>query len=167
MSKLCEFIDFVNSQADFHERQSDRFKDDARRSEMHHNTASKFRALAAAINENEELLGSMVPLPSKEMASIALSWNEVQDLPEELIAELSISESDKYDFGVISIIDECGGMASLDRILVELFKQTGEISKRSNLNARLYRMSQKGLVFSVPGKKGVYSTYPINEDVDD
>ena len=75
-----------------------------------------------------------------------------------------ISESDKAEFTIVSLIDESGGVASLDQILVALYRKTGEISKRLGLNSRLYRMVQKGLIHSVPGKKGVYSTKPIVED---
>jgi len=164
MTKLIEFVDFVNGQAEFHERQAIRFFEDTRRLELHKSTAKKFRDLAEAIEINEKTLSKLGPLPSPERAALSLSWNEIEGLPDELVAELSISDSDKSDYNLIALIDEAGGIASLDRLLVELYKQTGEIVKRSNLNARLYRMIQKEMVFSVPGKKGVYSTRPIKED---
>ena len=80
------------------------------------------------------------------------------------MAELSISESDKLDYSLVSLIKSCGGVATLDRILVSVYKLTEEIMKRATLNSRLYRMVQKGLIYSVPGKKGVYSTFPMDED---
>ena len=166
MIQLIEFVDFVNSQAEFHERQAVRFFQDTRRLELHRNTAKKFRDLAEAIEFNEKVLSKLGPLPSPKKAALTLSWNEIEGLPDELVAELSISDSDKSDYNLIALIDEVGGMASLDRLLVELYKKTGEVIKRSNLNARLYRMIQKEMVFSVPGKKGVYSSRPINEEGD-
>jgi hypothetical protein len=36
--------------------------------------------------------------------------------------------------------------------------------KRSTLTSRAYRMVQKGNLFSVPTKKGVYSTHELTED---
>lgn len=97
----------------------------------------------------------------------SLSWDELEGLPEELVAELSISDSDKTDFNIIGLIREAGDVASLDRIILNLYKQTGEIVKRANLNARLYRMVQKEQIYSVPGKKGVYSTTKLEERVED
>jgi len=112
-------------------------------------------------NENPEFLSvrSAVVAPR-----LGLSWEEIHGLPQELLEELSISESDKTEFNISSLITELGGVASLDRLLVALFRQTGEITKRAALNQRLYRMVQKELIHSVPGKKGVYSIRPISEE---
>lgn len=83
---------------------------------------------------------------------------ELEGLPEELLNELSISDADKVEFTIQQIIDDNGGVISLDRLLVDMFKKTGKIYKRNALTSKLYRMSNKGMVFSVPNKKGVYST---------
>jgi hypothetical protein len=61
------------------------------------------------------------------------------------------------------IIAQSGGFLSLDKIMVELYKRTREIHKRNTLTSRLYRMAQRGTIYNVPGKKGVYSTYEISE----
>ena len=57
-----------------------------------------------------------------------------------------------------------GGIASLDQILVGLYRNSGELWKRNTLTSKLYRMAQKGVVFQVPEKKGVYSTRRISEE---
>jgi hypothetical protein len=111
------------------------------------------------INENPELLS----VRSAAVPRLGLSWEEIHGLPQELLEELSISESDKIEFNISSLITELGGVASLDRLLVALFRQSNEITKRAALNQRLYRMVQKELIHSVPGKKGVYSIHPISE----
>jgi hypothetical protein len=106
--------------------------------------------LRTRINENPEILkpGSAVVAPR-----LALSWEEIDGLPKELLEELSISESDKTEFNISSVITELGGVASLDRLLVALFRQSGEITKRAPLNQRLYRMVQKEMIYSV-GEEG-------------
>ena len=68
------------------------------------------------------------------------------------------------DFAILKIVEAAGGIASLDRILVGLYKETGEIMKRTTLTSRMYRMSQKGLIFPVHGKKGAYSSEELTEE---
>ena len=172
MNDIPQHIEFVKSQQAFHERQALRFVDDIRRRGLHVDTAEKFKALANYLAEIEEMLSSGSPiggspiLPSGQYR-LALTRDEIEGLPEELVNELSVSDADKAEFNIVSLIDEAGGVATLDRILVALYRQSGEIMKRANLNARLYRMSQKGFIHSVPGRKGIYSTKPLTkEDVE-
>jgi hypothetical protein len=61
------------------------------------------------------------------------------------------------------LLDEHGGIASLDQIIFGLYKKTKEIVKRQAMTNRLYRMGQKELIWGVPGKKGVYSNRPISD----
>lgn len=168
MDSLSKHIEFVKSQQAFHERQVLRFSDDLRRKELHTNTAEKFKLLADNLTELEEKLanGGAINGPALpgEQYRLALTRDEVEGLPEELMNELSVSDTDKAEFNIVTLIDEAGGVATLDRILVSLYRQSGEIMKRANLNSRLYRMSQRGFIHSVPGKKGVYSTKPLTEE---
>ena len=165
MKNIDDQIEFVKSQAAFHERQADRFSDDTKRRSLHAGTAEKFRTLAVDLEKMKPRLSSARLDPSEVAAAkLSLSWNEIEDLPDELMEELSISESDKADFTIVGLIDENGGIASIDQILIALYRKTGEISKRLALNSRLWRMVQKKLIFGVTGKKGVYSTQPIAED---
>lgn len=96
------------------------------------------------------------------LRSITLMPDELDGLPEELISEL-ISDSDRSEREIYKVIEECGGIASLDRIILTLYKKTGEVHKRAGTTSRLYRMSQKGFAFPVPGKKGVYSIKQLSE----
>ena len=169
MNNIPQHIEFVKSQQAFHERQALRFSDDFRRRELHIDTAKRFESLANYLTELEEKLasGSAIgggpALPGGQYR-LALTRDEVEGLPEELMNELSVSDADKTEFNIVSLIDEAGGVATLDRILVALYRQNGEIMKRANLNARLYRMTQRELIHSVPGKKGVYSTKRLTEE---
>ena len=167
VEKLASHMEFVKSQIEFQQRQAARFASEPRRSRLHLDSVERFKSLLAdlehlmnRINENPELLS----VHSDVAPRLGLSWEEIHGLPQELLEELSISESDKTEFNISALITELGGVASLDRLLVALFRQSGEITKRAALNQRLYRMVQKELIYSVPGKKGVYSIHPIAEE---
>ena len=172
MNDIPQYIEFVKEQQAFHVRQALRFFEDIRRKNLHTDTANKFKSLANYLTELDENLASGSPIGGGQVLPgsqyrLALTQDEIADLPEELMNELSVSDAEKAEFNIVALIDDIGGVATLDRILVALYRQSGEIMKRANLNARLYRMSKNGLIHSVPGKKGVYSTVPLtDEDVE-
>jgi len=170
MLNLTKHIPFVNQQAEFHANMASRFGTgskypDLKRSEKHAETAKQFQELITDIDEAGKL-PEQTSLPSRQPKQIQLmlSFDELEGLPEELLQELSISGGDRTDYTMLKLIDDLGGIASLDRIIYGLYKQTGEINKRSTITSRLYRMTQKGLIFPVPGKKGVYSTQELSEN---
>lgn len=79
----------------------------------------------------------------------------IHDLPEELLAELSVAKTDELEDQIVTVINAYGGTATLDQILVGLFRKFKVIQKRRFIQNKLYRMD---MVWSVPGRKGVYST---------
>lgn len=95
-----------------------------------------------------------------------LKPEDLEDLPLELISQLNITESDKKDMYLIKLIEKCGGIIGLDKLLIAIYKDSGEIYERTKLMARLYRMSLKGLIHTHPSKKGQYSIskWEINEN---
>jgi len=165
MESLSKFIAFVNEQSDFHEKMAEKFtKSDARRAEKHTSTATTFKELALELAAFPEKLAAAQQSKTKSDAtkkpikSLYLGLDEVEGLPDELIKELGLSDGDRTDYSILRIVDDCGGIASLDRIMFCLYQNTKEIIKRPLLTSRLYRMSQRGQIFSVPDRKGVYST---------
>jgi hypothetical protein len=169
VQELAKHTEFVNRQIEFHARQADR-----QASAGNDRTAAKHRLISESYKELQEFIQSLAEAASGALSRrenaqnrLALSWDEVKDLPPELVAELSVSEGDKLEFDMISILSDCGGVASLDRVLMELYRRTGEIYKRSWITNRLYRMAQKESIFSVPGKKGVYSVEPLDKEAAD
>lgn len=82
----------------------------------------------------------------------------LDDLPEELRAQLQIGKIGELEREIIEVIRQYDGVANVDEILVGLFRQTGEVHERQRLANRLYRMGQAGHLVSVPKKKGVYRT---------
>lgn len=79
----------------------------------------------------------------------------VYDLPAELLEELSIAKTDELEDQLVTVINACGGEASLDQILVGLYRKFGVSQKRRFLQNKLYRMD---MVWSVDGRKGFYTS---------
>jgi hypothetical protein len=168
VDNLWQHAEFVKGQMDFHLRQADRYADEPRRATLHATTAAQFRLLLEGLEAfrawQEEHPDWETIRKIDRSKRIGLSWDEIEGLPGELLAELSLSDSDRAEFNILSSIRELGGVASLDRLLVQIYRQSGEVMKRIPLNQRLYRMTQKELIHSVPGRKGVYSIEPMSEE---
>jgi len=164
MNSLEDNIAFVNNQEKFHIERAKIFANNPYKKTKHLETAEKFENLALFINSlaNEKE-------PEKEQKKftqlkLSLSPQDIEDLPEDLIKELSISDADKAEFVILNMIEEAGGIMSLDQIIVGLYKLTNEINKRNAITNRMYRMGNKGLIHAVPNKKGVYSLEPISDE---
>jgi hypothetical protein len=97
---------------------------------------------------------SHLPEPA---AAPAPPLDDLADLPAELLAELSEGAKGEKDV-LVKIIDERGGTATLDEVLIDLFRKHREIGKRNIVANKLYRLNKRKLVWPVPGKKGIYTT---------
>jgi hypothetical protein len=95
------------------------------------------------------------PPPAPKVAPQRI--DELADLPPELLAELSGGARAETD-PLVQIINSRGGTATLDEILIDLWRNFKEIGKRTQIGNKLYRLGRRELVWSVPGKKGVYTT---------
>jgi hypothetical protein len=81
----------------------------------------------------------------------------LSDLPPELLGELSAPRVDELDSQIIDVIHAYGGTADLDQILVGLFRKFQVAQKRRFLQNKVWRMAQKEMLWSIRGKKGVYT----------
>ncbi len=52
---------------------------------------------------------------------LRLELSDLEDLPSELLEELSISSSDKAEYAILNILEEAGEIATLDQLLVALY----------------------------------------------
>lgn len=94
-----------------------------------------------------------------DFSNLGKRVGNVNDLPEELRVQLQIAKTDELEDQIVAIINEIyNGMANIDEILVGIFRKTAVVQKRQYVANKLYRMAQSRLVFSVKGKKGVYTT---------
>ena len=99
-----------------------------------------------------------IPAGQSNTDGINLTADDLANLPPEMLAQLGLNDSDYLELDIVRIITGFGGIASLDKILISLYREKNEIFERTGLNAKLYRMIKKGLIYGVPGRKGVYST---------
>jgi len=117
------------------------------------------QSLDAASDRLVELEGLTSALPP--------DLGNIHDLPADLLSELSIAKTDELEDQIVTVINAYGGEASLDQILVGLYRKFKTVQKRRFMQNKLYRMP---MVWSVEGKKGVYTTTepqqakPSNDD---
>ena len=169
---LSKYQALVNEHIAVQEKLARRFAPEAKganefRHSLHQSNVERFKELAAALEEADKQLAAapVVSAPSANPPVLTLSLNEIADLPEELRGELSESAiPDKLEMAILGVLEDRGGIASLDQILVGIYRKTAEITKRTTLTSRLYRMTSKNSVHTVPNKKGVYSLRKLSAE---
>lgn len=111
----------------------------------------------------ESVIEHILDLEEKTSA-LPPDLGNILDLPQELRDELSVAKTDDLEDQIVTVINAYGGEASLDQVLVGLFRKFEVVQKRKFLMNKLYRMQ---MVWNVEGRKGVYTTTePINEAQD-
>lgn len=166
MDIVRKYLPIVNHQISLQERLARKYEITPWRRDMHLQSAQQFKELADDLVVIQSRLNEVSENKTKHenvFRRMSLTLEDIEGLPDELMQELNISDSDKLEFTIVSIINSTGGISSLDKILVGLFKKTGDIHKRNILTSRLYRMAQKRLIFNVPNRKGFYSTDELSE----
>ncbi len=118
---------------------------------------SRIEALSAVISELEHLRQITKPIPA--------SYGDISDLPPELVKELTGIKVDDLEQQIFTIIKSGGAEVDLDAVLIELFRRFKVMQTRKVLQNKLWRMAQKEIIFSVPGRKGVYTaTKPVEQN---
>jgi hypothetical protein len=93
----------------------------------------------------------------KRLRPVPTSFGDLSDLPEEVIAQLSLNKVDELEQQMRDIVAAGDGYeVGLDTIIIELYRRHKIIQERRFVMNKLYRMAQKGTITSVEGKKGVY-----------
>lgn len=166
MDIVAKYAAFVNDQIQLQEKMANRYAHQEWRRDRHLTTQSILKTLLDDLVILQSRLDDIPekPKPTNVLRNITLSMEDIEGLPSELMQELSISDADRLEFTIVGLINEAGGLLSLDKIIIGLYKKTGEIHKRSALTSRIYRMIQKRLIYSVPYRKGIYSTQELSED---
>ena len=141
---MSEYVESVNRVARIYRRSVKAMSAEDSRREPQTDLAESLEAAAA---ELVRLYGLTSALPP--------DLGNIFDLPPELLEELSITKADELEDQIVTVINAYGGTGSLDQILVGLYRKFGIKQKRRFLQNKLYRMT---MIWSVPGKKGVYST---------
>lgn len=124
---------------------------------MHDKLISYATALDAAADRLLVLEGLTSALPPE--------LGNIHDLPTELLGELSVAKTDELEDQIVTVINAYGGEASLDQILVGLYRKFKVTQKRRFLQNKLYRME---MVWGVDGRKGIYTTHkPLADRLND
>lgn len=165
MSILDKYTPFVKDHAAFHDSRAREYATSSpTRSKRHRHTADTLQQLLQDISDVSAKLDAAPSEPSQTLGPkplrLSLTEEDIVGLPPELLKELNLTDGDRTEFAILSILEEANGATSLDRLLIGLYRKTGEIHKRDKLTSRLYRMVQKNLIYNTPGKKGVYSLEP-------
>lgn len=105
--------------------------------------------LDAVLAELEQLRRITQPIPA--------SYGDLSDLPPELLKELSGIKADDREQQLFTIIKSGEEEVELDAILIELWRRFKVVETRKFLQNKLWRMAQKGMIWTVAGKKGVYT----------
>jgi len=156
-----EVIELVNRQISYHERSRDKAIDNqnAGSAETHQNMASTWRD---AFSSLKQIVGQ-ASSPAHDDATV-LRPEDLEGLPEELLLELN---QDELEIKIQRIIKKAGGTMSLDRLMIGLYREHGELHRRRQLTQKLYRMASKGALYSVPRRKAVYSILPQDDSLED
>ena len=166
MSKIDNHISFVKEQVGVQEKLARKYADDSYRSGLHQKAASSFGELGRFLEEIHRKGTQQTAYLNRgdnPQKRILLTFEEIEHAPEELLKELNVSETDKQELLIEYLVAQAGGVLSLDKIMMELYNRTKEIPRRNTITSRLYRMAGRGMIYNVPGKKGVYSTYELSE----
>lgn len=112
--------------------------------------------LRAFIGDFEALEAKTRPIPVS-------NGEDLSDLPPELLKELSSTKTDELETQIVTIINAASTVADIDTILINLYRRFEVVQTRRFLQNKLWRMTQKEIIWSVEGKKGSYTTIPQNE----
>jgi len=166
MAKIDNYVSFVKDQVTVQERLAKKYEDDTYRQGMHVKTANSFAELGRFLEEIQKRGTQDTAYLSRGDSAqkrIQLTYEEIENAPDELLKELNLSETDRQELLIEYLIAQAGGVLSLDKIMVQLYARTRDVPRRNTITSRLYRMAGRGMIYNVPGKKGVYSTYELSE----
>jgi len=162
---IDEDIDFVNSQIDHHRRTIKFLNDrgDDFKARRHVGILKRFEEMLPKIKEAMNLCSTDLNkyLQAARSEKIGSRLGDVSDLPDELRTQLVSVQFDEAESNIVEVMKlDFDGVATIDEILVGLYRRYSDIQQREQLANKIYRMVRKEVIFSVSGKKGVYSIVP-------
>lgn len=111
----------------------------------------------AQVADNLEAIVEEVETARKRLRPLSSEFGDLSDLPEEVLQNLNLSKLDEMDQQLRDIIASGNGAEiGINQIIIELWRRHKVTKSRTFIMNKLYRMAQKGTIFSVEGKKGAY-----------
>ena len=95
-------------------------------------------------------------IPNDLGAAVGTRIGPVDDLPAELREQIKSVGIDELERKIIEVVRDFDGIASVDEILVGLYRAHGLIEEREQLTRKLYRMTKKALLAPEPKRRGIY-----------
>ncbi len=166
MQSVHEFVPYINSQIAFYKK-SVAYKPPHVQS-IYQSNIDNLEGLLRAISECNTNQSDTHPHDQTHSSiddavfkfSTDIAKQDLSQLPPELLENLGISESSKSEMLIINLINKATDkQMSLQVLMVAIYKESGEITDKTQLNNKLIRMIRKGQLYSVA--KGVYSTENI------
>lgn len=116
-----------------------------------------------AVRHVEDALGALL----KEKRAVeeraaralcALQPSDLMNLPEQVREQLRLSPNDHLDLKIVSALDGLGGSATLEKLLIEMWRTQKTMMDRKPLARRLHGLAERGVIFRTPGRRGLYHT---------
>lgn len=91
-------------------------------------------------------------------ATSALRPGDLVNLPEQLRAQLQLSRNDHLDMSIYAALENLGGSATIEKLLIEFYRSQRTMINRKPLARRLHGLVERGVIFRTPGRRGLYHT---------
>lgn len=91
--------------------------------------------------------------------NIGSRFGDLSDLPEGLLRQIPVTRIDETEREILELVRGVfGGVASVDEVLVGLYRKHGVVHERKKIAGKLYRMvnSTPPLLVGVEKRRGVY-----------
>ena len=155
-----EEIDFVKSQISHHSRSIDFFrsKGDGDKERRHTGILRRFNDILPKMEKIKDAPNQPTLVQAVYDKKIGNRLGDIMDLPEEVRNQLVSGQFDAVESQILQVVKQSfNGVATIDEIFVGMYRTTGEVMQREALANKIYRMTRKEVLFSVEGRKGVYS----------
>lgn len=84
---------------------------------------------------------------------------DLVNLPLGVKEQLRLTRNDEKDMQIYSALESLGGSATLEKLLIELWKQHRVQIDRKSLTRRLHSLVEKAVIFRQKGRRGEYHTH--------
>ncbi len=147
------FLSLAEGQESFHRTRLSQSSNDPEEADAHSRLAGEFSRLANFLRN----LQDERPDAPQATGLLALTAEDLEGLPEEVINELNVSKASKLHFTILELAESNGGRISLDHIIIGVYRKTGVVLKRPKATNVVYKMMNSKLLYSIPGVKAGYS----------
>ena len=155
---ILQHVNLVKNQVSYHQYRAQQLASEPEKQHKQEKLLADFSALLEDIQNNTLGADSTAAGIAGMSKTPTLQPSDLDGLPQEVIDSLELTEAEQIEFKIVNVIDSLGGSANIVKILIGLYHDTGEQHDKKSTASRLYRMAQKGLIYSSIEGKGIYTT---------